>query len=683
MVKKANTTENNSDADTDQQNYLEILLRQNAALELAVSQLTSELAEATAGILLRGYLFKWRDREISFAAKWSLRYFVLQGNTLSYFIDESDRRPRKTIDLSTCIVHDEGYSKTGNFHIFGLYLANSYELTKGPQGGAILRLSTKNEADANNWIEMLNKACKMRPTENNSNQNKMDNTDSIDNVNSKQKPILSRINSARNTLDEFEKTRLNSPRKGITNIDTNANNTSSKATKPKPFKPSSFPASKAIHKESHESPLSLTAKEQNYRGFFHLMVIIMSVTHFRQAYDSMLKYGLLLSLSAFSLRPSIESSSHHESFSVPKPVLAFISWCLIAVVSYYIEKLTYKKIISERFYLIIMFLWVSIICVMPCVFVWQSTENSGLCMIYLMQSMIIAMKLISYSHVNRDYRLLQYAMKEADIVSGTDTSNDSNAKPPLQDNIFLEIKDLETPILQYPQNLTLSNIAYFCVAPTLCYQLNYPRSKEIRWKYVATLVFRLAVVASFIIYLCEQHINPVLVSSLESIRNMDIRHVFRHLLAICIPNTYVWLAGFYFFFHLWLNLFAELTRFGDRRFYLDWWNARSIDEYWRKWNLPVHNWMIRHMYYPLIRAGWSRSIAVFIVFLYSAVVHEVIISIPFRSISFHAFLGMMAQAPLVELTKKFNAIVNNALLGNCFFWMTFCIVGTLNSICNF
>ena len=42
---------------------------------------------------------------------------------------------------------------------------------------------------------------------------------------------------------------------------------------------------------------------------------------------------------------------------------------------------------------------------------------------------------------------------------------------------------------------------------------------------------------------------------------------------------------FYAFFHCALYLLAELTRFGDRQFYKDWWNSSFIDEYWRTWNL--------------------------------------------------------------------------------------------------
>ena len=43
-----------------------------------------------------------------------------------------------------------------------------------------------------------------------------------------------------------------------------------------------------------------------------------------------------------------------------------------------------------------------------------------------------------------------------------------------------------------------------------------------------------------------------------------------------IPNLYIWLLMFYCFFHLWLNILAELLRFGDRAFYKDWWNAESL-----------------------------------------------------------------------------------------------------------
>ncbi|RWW24958.1 hypothetical protein GW17_00010724 [Ensete ventricosum] len=59
-----------------------------------------------------------------------------------------------------------------------------------------------------------------------------------------------------------------------------------------------------------------------------------------------------------------------------------------------------------------------------------------------------------------------------------------------------------------------------------------------------------------------------------------------------------------------LNILAELLCFGDREFYKDWWNAKTVEEvrygYWRMWNMPVHKWMIRHIYLPCLRNGLPK-----------------------------------------------------------------------------
>ena len=46
---------------------------------------------------------------------------------------------------------------------------------------------------------------------------------------------------------------------------------------------------------------------------------------------------------------------------------------------------------------------------------------------------------------------------------------------------------------------------------------------------------------------------------------------------------------------------APLIRFGDRRFYEDWWNARSFASYYRKWNMVVHEFLFYYMYQDAIR----------------------------------------------------------------------------------
>ena len=76
-----------------------------------------------------------------------------------------------------------------------------------------------------------------------------------------------------------------------------------------------------------------------------------------------------------------------------------------------------------------------------------------------------------------------------------------------------------------------------------------------------------------------------------------------------------------------------------------------------------------------MRIGLDKGPATMVVFFLSAVLHEVIISVPFRHLSLHAFFGMLAQAPLVWVTKYLDRAFDNALVGNCIFWLVFCVIG--------
>ena len=91
--------------------------------------------------------------------------------------------------------------------------------------------------------------------------------------------------------------------------------------------------------------------------------------------------------------------------------------------------------------------------------------------------------------------------------------------------------------------------------------------------------------------------------------------------------------------------------------------------------MPVHSWVSRHLYYPLIRKGVSKFSATLLVFLFSATFHEIIIAMPFRYIALHAFSGMLFQAPLIYITKFIDRRFDNAVLGNIFFWLVFCVLG--------
>jgi diacylglycerol O-acyltransferase-1 len=69
----------------------------------------------------------------------------------------------------------------------------------------------------------------------------------------------------------------------------------------------------------------------------------------------------------------------------------------------------------------------------------------------------------------------------------------------------------------------------------------------------------------------EQYIIPLVHNSLLPFHHNDVVRIAERILKLSLPNVGVWLLGFYVFFHLYLNITAEILRFGDRQFYKDWW----------------------------------------------------------------------------------------------------------------
>jgi diacylglycerol O-acyltransferase-1 len=228
--------------------------------------------------------------------------------------------------------------------------------------------------------------------------------------------------------------------------------------------------------------------------------------------------------------------------------------------------------------------------------------------------------------------------------------------------------------LQYPKNLRFGHYVRFLIAPTCCYQLSYPMTARISKIFVLKRLIEMILGNMFVSYLVYQHCTPVCEEARIPIRDKDYLKVFQLTLKMAVPAAYCWLTMFYCVFHSYLNLFAELTRFGDRRFYSDWWNANNLGEYWRKWNQPIHNFLIRHVYYPCRRRGISSSTCMLITFTLSACFHEYIMAGILSVINFVAFILMMANVPAMLLQKQLkNTVSGNT--NNLLFWLFYIIIG--------
>ena len=168
---------------------------------------------------------------------------------------------------------------------------------------------------------------------------------------------------------------------------------------------------------------------------------------------------------------------------------------------------------------------------------------------------------------------------------------------------------------------------------------------------------------------------PTIRNSVAAVRARSATGVAERVLKLALPSTYSWVVMFVTLFDCYLTLLAEATRFADRAFFADWWNARTVGQYWRTWNLPVHRFLLRHVFNPLRRKGAGRVTAMTLVFAVSAVLHELAVAVPLHLFRppwrLYAFWGVLLQVPLVLLTEPLAA----SGAGNYVFWVSFCAVG--------
>ncbi|XP_072244794.1 sterol O-acyltransferase 1 [Leuresthes tenuis] len=175
----------------------------------------------------------------------------------------------------------------------------------------------------------------------------------------------------------------------------------------------------------------------------------------------------------------------------------------------------------------------------------------------------------------------------------------------------------------------VSQYIYFLFAPTLIYRDRYPRNPVIRWSYVATKLLQVLGCLFYAYYVFVRLCIPQFHSI--SLQLFDLRAMVLCVFNSILPGVLVLFLGFFAFLHCWLNAFAEMLRFADRMFYKDWWNSTSFANYYRTWNVVVHDWLYYYVYRDFLWVSEKRfrPAAMFFVFTLSAVVHEYILAVCF------------------------------------------------------
>lgn len=233
--------------------------------------------------------------------------------------------------------------------------------------------------------------------------------------------------------------------------------------------------------------------------------------------------------------------------------------------------------------------------------------------------------------------------------------------------------ELSSPLghVSYPQNLTLSNYVDYLFCPTLCYELEYPRTPNTQWLELFYKTLAVFGCIFLMTVMSEEFVIPVLDESairLQSSRNIS---EFGLILAeatskLLFPFMVIFLLVFLVIFEYVLGAFAEITRFADRQFYADWWNSCDWLEFSREWNIPVHHFFRRHVY-SASRGHMSRPVATVITFFISALAHELVMGCITKKLRGYGFVAMMLQMPIV-MVQRSKWVRGRTLLNNVLFW---------------
>lgn len=542
----------------------------------------------------RGYLFKWLDRSIGWSGtKWALRFVSLDGSQgqLSYFGSHLDSQPRYVLSLRDCAVRDDGWKRNQRhkrkteeedppleepgayFFLFSVYHRPLDESnTNDSDVVPLLRFSTPSLAEKLQWIQLISEVCAYCASDQWLAE-EAERAAELDKQRRQQSLMASAMpESKEGTLPPlyFAPQKLQTKHKrrpsfskspSAATFRTKSKNEDAEQVDSKSTR--GYPPSKPMHRAAAPSYLSVEAPVQNYRGFFNLGVLILIVSNVRLLVSSVRKHGFVVN--AFVEHLKDLSHIQRDPWEEFPFVSGFLLQLVFITISFCIEWLLSRRRLPSGIGMILHQINAHTALAVPLWIVWNFIDNPPVGAVLLLHATITWMKLLSYVLANEDYRL-----------------NQQDAE-----NMLALVEDLdpEDADIRYPDNVSIRNMFYFWFCPSLTYQIAFPKIPRRRWWKIGGIVMRLVICVSLFMFVAAQVVSPVLAGLVQDLEASGGSYTGSMLadywLKLAIANTYLWLLFFYGYFHLYMNLFGELLRFGDRVFYRDWWNVLDVGAYWR------------------------------------------------------------------------------------------------------
>lgn len=216
-----------------------------------------------------------------------------------------------------------------------------------------------------------------------------------------------------------------------------------------------------------------------------------------------------------------------------------------------------------------------------------------------------------------------------------------------------------------------THFVYFLFAPTNVYRESYPRTGRTDWKRVAMLSY-FFLLQIFVLVISVRHwILPIFRD--VGLRPLDLKTLISfQATAYALSFVFHQCGMGVALIHCWMNIFAEVLRFGDRNFYQDWWTSTNPLDRLRKWNSVVGDWIYEYVYsfFVSVTRG-NKLLSSILIFMLSAALHDYVINlmfglqfVPFITFTYGVLFSAVFLGMIVYKKLKLDQLFGGYILSN-------------------
>ena len=252
--------------------------------------------------------------------------------------------------------------------------------------------------------------------------------------------------------------------------------------------------------------------------------------------ENILKYGILVD-------PLVFYRVITDPTFVPCIQLMLGLWAM-AFVSLMTEKILATGFVSESIAKALVTVHTAAVVIVPAYVVYTRDCQVAGAVAVLTFASVTFLKLISYHMVNYWCRL------ESPVASRGRSKlpkrRDADADPPKKSNGHAdpgtkaasegEESGESAPLVEYPDNLNVRDMCYFMLVPTLCYELNFPRSKKVRKRFLIRRTIEVVFLSQLMLGLVQQWLFPTIVNSAGPLKQMNFPKMFERLLKLAVSE---------------------------------------------------------------------------------------------------------------------------------------------------